>query len=135
MSASLSRLSTAGRVARFQASRAVAQIMAQQHETQRSLAMLRSDDQEIDLPSLRARLEHDISAMEWDTFSPSINHDTVNTNNGSSLRSGTTAVAARLAKAAECPLEPNASRYLPSAAQCLIVTAEPSRGVMHAAQA
>lgn len=140
MSASLSRLGAgAGRLARFQASRAAQAMAAGQTEIRGSHAMLRSEDNDVDVPSLRIRLEHDISAMEWDTFASAVKAQN-DLNARSYLRSGTTAVAARLAKAAECSLEPNTPRYLSSAmdpsSQCrLVVSAEPPYRVVHASPA
>lgn len=140
MSASLSRLgASAGRHARSQALRAAQAMAAGQREIRGSHAMLRPEDTDADVPSLRIRLEHDISAMEWDTFTSAVIAQN-DLNARSFLRSGTTAVAARLARAAECPLEPNTPRYLSSAmdlsSQCrLIVSAKPPYRVVHASPA
>ena len=100
-----------------------------------------------DVPSLRKKLESDINALEWDAFTSStataLNENgrpaSQRSSSSSSLRSGTAALAARIANSVDCTLDPRTPRYLASAmedfssSQCrLIVSAEPPFRVIHA---
>jgi hypothetical protein len=97
-----------------------------------------------DVPSLRNKLENDMQALEWGSFSSSSSATTAHSNEStrSSLRSGTAALAARISNSVYCPLDPETPRYLATAmedatsSQCrLIVTSDPPFRVVQASPA